>query len=182
MAALVECVPNFSEGRDRRKVDRIAAAIESVADVHVLDLHLDPDHNRSVITFAGSPAGVQEAALLAVGEAAERIDLTQHRGEHPRIGATDVVPFIPLQGVTLSECAALAHRTGKKSGVAFRYQSTFTKRLPCGPIVANSKTFAAEVLRSCGIRSRWIVRASRMSASRACIPPLERLLWGPAKF
>ena len=114
MQTIVECVPNFSEGRDRRAVDEIAAAIESVPDVFVLDLHLDPDHHRSVITFVGSRESVGEAAVRAVGCAAERIDLNRHSGEHPRIGAADVVPFVPVQGVTLEDCVGIAHTAGEE--------------------------------------------------------------------
>jgi glutamate formiminotransferase len=109
---IVECVPNFSEGRDRRTLEQIAAAIESVAGVFVLDLHMDPDHNRSVITFAASKENVGEAAVRAAGAAAERIDMNRHRGEHPRVGATDVVPFVPVRGVTLNDCAQIARVTG----------------------------------------------------------------------
>ena len=114
MPILVECVPNFSEGRDPLKVERIARMIGSVAGVHLLDTHMDPDHNRSVITFVGPPTGVEEAAVRAAGEAMSLIDLNGHCGEHPRIGATDVIPFVPLEGVTLSDCAAIAHRTGEQ--------------------------------------------------------------------
>jgi glutamate formiminotransferase len=120
MPSIVECVPNFSEGRDRSKVERIAGVIESVAGARVLDIHLDPDHNRSVITYAGAPPAVEEAAVLAVGEAASLIDLNQHRGEHPRIGATDVVPFVPLREASLSDCVAMAHRAGAEIWKRFR--------------------------------------------------------------
>ncbi len=114
MSALIECVPNFSEGRDRSVVEKIAAAVETVSGARVLDLHLDPDHNRSVITFAGPPEVVGEAAVRAVGEAAALIDLTTHRGVHPRIGAADVVPFVPLQQTSMEDCIAIAHRTGEQ--------------------------------------------------------------------
>jgi glutamate formiminotransferase len=109
---LVECVANFSEGRDPRVIDTIASVIAAVPGVGVLDRTSDPDHNRSVITFAGRPEAIGEAAVLAVGEAVARIDLTQHTGVHPRIGAADVVPFVPLRGITLVECAWLAHAVG----------------------------------------------------------------------
>ncbi len=109
---IVECVPNFSEGQDRQKVDEIAAAISSVEDVSVLDIHRDADHHRSVITFVGSKEKVGEAAVRAAGRAAALIDMNQHHGEHPRIGAADVIPFIPVAGVTLEDCAALARDTG----------------------------------------------------------------------
>jgi len=111
---LIECVANFSEGRDRARVDRIAAAVASVPGAEVLDIHIDADHHRSVITFAGEPDPVAEAAVAAVGCAAELIDLRAHRGVHPRIGAADVVPFVPVEGVTLEECAAIAHRVGER--------------------------------------------------------------------
>ena len=114
MRTLVECVPNFSEGRDRGKVEQIAAAIETVPGVYLLDVHLDPDHHRSVITFAGSKETVGEAAVRAVGRAADWIDLNQQEGEHPRIGAADVVPFVPMEGVTLEDCVAIAHQAGEE--------------------------------------------------------------------
>ena len=114
MQTIVECVPNFSEGWDHNKVERIAAAIGSVEDVYVLDIHIDADHHRSVITFVGSKEKVGEAAVRAVGRAAALIDLNQHQGEHPRIGAADVVPFTPLEGVTLEDCVVIARETGKE--------------------------------------------------------------------
>lgn len=110
---LVECVPNFSEGRDLSKVDRIAGSIASVPGILLLDRHSDPDHHRSVITFAGRPGAVVEAAVRSAGAAVELIDLTRHSGAHPRIGALDVLPFVPLQEVTLQDCAALAWRAGE---------------------------------------------------------------------
>jgi len=113
---LIECIPNFSEGRRPEIVDAIAAAIAAVPGVHTLDRHSDADHNRSVITFAGPANGVAEAAFGAIAKAAELIDLDQHRGEHPRIGATDVVPFVPLAGATMAECIELARSLGRRVG------------------------------------------------------------------
>jgi glutamate formiminotransferase len=110
---LVECVPNFSEGRKPETVDQIERAIES-AGATVLNHHLDPDHNRSVITFVARPKVVVEAALRAVATATELIDLRAHHGQHPRIGATDVLPFVPVSGVTMDECIALAHEAGRR--------------------------------------------------------------------
>jgi glutamate formiminotransferase/glutamate formiminotransferase/formiminotetrahydrofolate cyclodeaminase len=107
-------VPNFSEGRKTETVERLAAAISSVPTACVLDTHIDPDHNRSVITFVAAPEKIVEAALQAVGLAAELIDMRQHTGVHPRLGATDVLPFIPITGVTLEDCAALAHQAGER--------------------------------------------------------------------
>lgn len=110
---IVECVPNFSAGRDLGIVDAIEQAIASVAEVRVLDRTSDADHDRSVITFAGPPAPVREAAVRGVEIAARLIDLTQQHGVHPRVGAADVVPFVPVAGVTLADCAALAHEAGE---------------------------------------------------------------------
>jgi glutamate formiminotransferase / formiminotetrahydrofolate cyclodeaminase len=112
MKRLIECVPNFSEGRDIAKVDAIVAAMREVPGVHLLDRESDADHNRSVITLAGEPEAVAEAALRGVGKAAELIDLNVHSGAHPRLGATDVLPFIPIEGVTIEDCIALAKKAG----------------------------------------------------------------------
>ena len=111
---LVECVPNFSEGRKSETVERLVQTIEAVDTACVLDTHQDPDHNRSVITFVAAPDKVVEAALRAVGLAAKLIDMRQHSGVHPRLGATDVLPFIPIQGVTMDDCVAIAHEAGER--------------------------------------------------------------------
>jgi len=120
MKRLIESVPNFSEGRNAAKVDAIVASMSGVAGVYVLDRESDADHNRSVVTLAGEPEAVAEAVLLGVGKAMELIDLTTHTGAHPRVGATDVVPFIPIHGVTLEDCAALARRVGKEIWARYR--------------------------------------------------------------
>ncbi len=117
---LVECIPNFSEGRDRAKVDAIAAAIAALPGALVLDLELDADHNRSVITFVAPPETVMEAALAGAAKAVETIDLTVHSGVHPRIGAVDVMPFVPLEGVTLAECVQIAERAAAEMWKRFR--------------------------------------------------------------
>jgi glutamate formiminotransferase len=113
---LVECIPNFSEGRRVEVVDAIAAVIRAVPGVYLLDRSSDPDHNRSVITFVGTPEVVSEAAFAAITCAAELINLDEHQGQHPRIGATDVVPFVPIEGVTLEECVQLARELGQRVG------------------------------------------------------------------
>src|ERR1700726_4735892 len=114
MKRLIECVPNFSEGRDTAKVDAIVASMSKVPGVYVLDREMDADHNRSVVTLAGDPDAVAEAALLGVGKALELIGLTKHSGAHPRIGAADVIPFIPIDGVSIEDCVALARRVGNE--------------------------------------------------------------------
>lgn len=111
---LIECVPNFSEGRDSEKVRAIAGAIAGVKGIFLLGWESDPDHNRSVFTLAGEPELVLESVISGVAKAAELIDLRQHSGVHPRVGAADVVPFVPLEGVTIEECAHLAHRAGEE--------------------------------------------------------------------
>jgi glutamate formiminotransferase / formiminotetrahydrofolate cyclodeaminase len=113
MSTIVECVPNFSEGRDKSKVDAIVAAMK-LDGVYLLDREMDADHNRSVITVAGEREAVQEAAIRGVGKAAELIDLNQHQGAHPRLGAADVVPFIPIDGVSVEDCVAMARHTGEQ--------------------------------------------------------------------
>lgn len=115
MKTIVECVPNFSEGRDPRVIDRIASAIDSVAGVGILHRTMDADHHRAVITFVGDREAIAEGALRAMGRAAELIDLNHHSGAHPRIGATDVVPFVPVSNVTLQECALIAQDVGQEA-------------------------------------------------------------------
>jgi glutamate formiminotransferase len=108
---LVECVPNFSEGTDARRVEAIVAAM-CMEGVRLLDWSMDASHNRSVVTIAGEPAAVVEAAIRGVGKAVDLIDLTRQQGEHPRIGAADVVPFVPISGIKLEQCALLARQAG----------------------------------------------------------------------
>jgi glutamate formiminotransferase/formiminotetrahydrofolate cyclodeaminase len=116
MTTLIECIPNFSEARRPEVIDQIVAAITSVEGARLLDRSSDLDHNRTVLTFAGSPSAVEEAAFRAIQTAAELIDLDAHTGEHPRIGATDVVPFVPLSDATMEECVAIARRLGERVG------------------------------------------------------------------
>lgn len=116
MQKIVECVPNFSNGRDPEVYGRIVDAIRSVAGVQVLDVSADPDHNRTVVTYVGPPDEVVEAGFRGIAAAKELIDLDHHKGEHPRIGATDVFPFIPVRGVTMDDCVMLARQLGKRVG------------------------------------------------------------------
>jgi len=116
---IVECVPNFSEGRDADSVRAIADSVRAVPGVKVLDLTSDPDHNRSVLTFVGDPAACRDGVLALFAAAVPRIDLTRHRGQHPRLGAVDVVPFIPIRGFDTAEAVALAKETA--AAVAERF-------------------------------------------------------------
>src|SRR5215472_8617121 len=118
-STLVECVPNFSEGRNKAVVDSIVEAMK-IPGVYLLDREMDADHNRSVITLLGDRENIAEAVIRGVGKAAELIDLTHHQGAHPRIGATDVVPFIPIDGVTIEDCVAIARQVGEQ--IWKRYQ------------------------------------------------------------
>jgi glutamate formiminotransferase len=114
MTEIVECVPNFSEGRRKEVVDAIANAIASVPGVRLLDTEMDPNHNRSVITFIGDRSAVAEGAFQGAKAAVARIDMNTHRGEHPRVGALDVLPFVPILGVTMEDCVVLARSVGKR--------------------------------------------------------------------
>ncbi|MGB9804257.1 MAG: glutamate formiminotransferase, partial [Desulfofundulus sp.] len=116
MKKLVECVPNFSEGRRPEVVEQILEAIRGVDGIRLLDSSSDASHNRTVVTFIGEPGQVKKAAFRAAARAAELINMHEHRGEHPRIGATDVIPFIPLTGVTMEECVKLARELGREIG------------------------------------------------------------------
>ncbi len=119
MSTLVECVPNFSEGRDARKVDAIIEAMK-MDGVYLLDREMDSDHNRCVITLIGEREAIAEAAIRGAGKAAELIDLNRHQGAHPRLGAADVVPFIPIEGVTLEDCVAIARHVGEEIWKRYR--------------------------------------------------------------
>ncbi len=116
---IVECVPNFSEGRDLEKIDRIVAPFRAKAGVKLLDYSNDEDHNRLVVTVVGEPEALYQAVLEAIGVAVAEIDLNLHHGQHPRMGAVDVVPFIPIKNVTMEECVALSKQLGEQ--VAERY-------------------------------------------------------------
>ncbi len=130
--SLIECVPNFSEGRDLARIDALELAISAVPGTLVLHRTNDPDHNRSVITFAGSRQAATEAAVRATAKAAELIDLNRHRGAHPRLGALDVLPFVPIGEATLQDCVAIARHTGnriwKELGIpVYFYQAAATR-------------------------------------------------------
>jgi glutamate formiminotransferase len=133
MNPLIECVPNFSEGRDLRVMDAIVEAMSGIPGAWILDRSTDPDHNRSVVTLAGEPAAVALAAIRGVGKAAELIDMTCQTGAHPRIGATDVLPFIPLRGISMEECVELAHEVGRKIWSKYRVPVYFYERAATRP-------------------------------------------------
>jgi glutamate formiminotransferase/formiminotetrahydrofolate cyclodeaminase len=132
MPQIVECVPNFSEGRRREVVDALVEVVASVPGATLLDSEMDADHNRSVLTFAGEPEPVMEAAFRLVARAAELIDLNSHKGQHPRMGATDVLPFVPVEGLVLEDCAEMARRVGRRIGdelsiPVFLYEAAATR-------------------------------------------------------
>jgi len=114
MAKIVECVPNFSEGRDVEAIKKIVDSIEQVAGAKLLDYSYDQSHNRSVVTFIGEPGAVSEAAFQSARKAAELIDMAQHSGEHPRMGAVDVIPFVPVSNITMEECIEMAEKLGRR--------------------------------------------------------------------
>ena len=115
MKQIIECVPNFSEGRDPGRIEAVAQAVRRVPGAAVLDLSSDRDHNRSVLTFVGDAQAVREGALALIAEAVARIDLTRHSGEHPRLGAVDVIPFIPIRGATAADCVEIARAVGREA-------------------------------------------------------------------
>lgn len=116
MKQIVECVPNFSEGRRQGVIDRIVAAMEGSPGTQLLDVQSDPDHNRTVVTVIGAPQAMVETIFQGVATAAELIDMDHHRGGHPRMGASDVIPFVPVRGVTMEDCVKLAHQLGQRMG------------------------------------------------------------------
>jgi len=129
---LIECVPNFSEGRRREVCDEIVAAIQAVPGVRFLDLEMDRDHNRSVVTFVGGPQAVAEAAVAAARKAVERIDLTRHEGQHPRMGAVDVIPFVPIRDASMEDAVRIAREVGARVGSELKvpvylYESAATR-------------------------------------------------------
>jgi glutamate formiminotransferase len=130
---LVECVPNFSEARKPEVIELIAQAIRAVHGATVLNRHIDSDHNRSVITFVARPEAIVEAAVRAVAKATELIDLRKHGGEHPRIGSTDVLPFVPVSGVAIEDCIALAHEAGERIWREFSIPVYFYERAALRP-------------------------------------------------
>src|ERR1700682_3536574 len=180
MNRVIECVPNFSEGRDPAKVDALVAVMSAVPGVYVLDREMDPDHNRSVITLAGEPEAVAEAALRGVGKALELIDLTTHTGAHPRMGATDVIPFVPWKVLPLKTASLLRARPGGKSGSATTSQFFSTKPQQPGPTAPISKLFAKGNSRVCAKRSGKILVACPISASLRCIHRPARSRWARA--
>lgn len=130
--ALIECVPNFSEGRRPETIEAIVASMRAIQGISVLDVRSDPDHNRTVVTMVGEPSDVTEAAFAAIKKAAELIDMDLQKGEHPRIGATDVVPFVPISGITLEECIPfarnLAERVSRELGIpTYLYEAAATR-------------------------------------------------------
>jgi len=132
MKQIVECVPNFSEGRRSEVIDAIVEAMLAAPDVYLLGREMDSDHNRAVVTIAGAPESIAEAAFRGVAAAARLIDLTRHRGEHPRIGAADVVPFVPISGVTLDDCVRIARTVGERIAAelsipVFLYEAAATR-------------------------------------------------------
>ena len=161
---IVECVPNFSEGRDQTTVRALGDAVESVPGVWLLDQTMDRDHHRSVLSFAGEPDAVVEAAFRAIRVATDLIDLRKHKGVHPRVGATDVVPFVPLRGATMQDCIHLAKRLGQRVGTELEI-----------PVFLYEQ--AATALRSCPARIGPSRRASRAGLPDGLRSGLDTGFW-----
>jgi glutamate formiminotransferase len=158
MSTLVECVPNFSEGCDKAKVDAIVAAMK-MDGVYLLDREMDADHNRSVITLVGEREPIQEAAIRGVGKAAELIDLNVHKGAHPRMGATDVVPFIPIDGVTIEDCVTMARHVGEEIWNRFQIPVYFYEAAAATPERQNLENIRRGQFE--GIRAEIATNAAR---------------------
>ncbi len=120
MPAMIECVPNFSEGRRKEVINKIVSSIRSVPGIKILDVESDPDHNRSVVTFVGTEENIGEAAFQGAKTAVQLIDLNKHTGQHPRMGALDVLPFIPLGGATMQDCIEIANKVGERLALELR--------------------------------------------------------------
>ena len=182
MPALVECVPNFSEGRDKAKVDAILEAMK-MDGVYLLDREMDADHNRCVITLVGDPVNVAEAAIRGVGKAAELIDLTKHTGAHPRLGAADVIPFIPIEGVTLEDCVAIARRVGEEIWKRYKVPVYLYEAAAQKPERQNLEEHSARTVRRHSRRHKnQPATASPISARQRCIRRRERPLSARANF
>jgi glutamate formiminotransferase / formiminotetrahydrofolate cyclodeaminase len=151
MPPVMECVPNFSEGRNQETINAILDSIQSISSVQLLHHTSDTDHNRTVVTFAGEPMAVMEAAFAAIKTASELIDMEQHQGVHPRLGATDVVPFVPLRDMTLEQCADFARQLGRRVGIeldlpVYLYEAAATR--PERLNLANIRRGQYEILKS----------------------------------
>ncbi len=179
---ILECVPNFSEGVHPDIVRQIVAAMQ-VEGVRLLDFSLDPDHNRSVVTIAGAPAAVVESAIAGAGKAAELIDLTRQTGVHPRIGAADVIPFVPVAGISIAEAAVLARQAGmqiwRRFGVPVYFYGASALR-PDRVQLEDVRRGQFEGLREAALKRRHA--AARMWAGRSCMRPPARVSWERAAF
>lgn len=174
MNTLIECVPNFSEGRRTEVVEALIQIIQSVEGATILDKEMDADHNRSVITFIAPKEVVAEAALRAVGKAAELIDLTRHQGAHPRIGATDVLPFIPIEGVTIEECVAISRQVGEALWQRYKIPVYYYEMAATRPDRVNLENIRKGQFEGLREEVKRIPIAGPMSERRPCIPPPAR--------
>ena len=178
MTRLVECVPNFSEGRDPEVLSALSAAVSGTEGAVLLDRSMDPDHNRCVLTFAGEPDAVAEAAVRAIRVARDRINLVRHTGVHPRLGAADVVPFIPLRGMMLAECAALASRDRRARLVGVGHSRLSIRSSGAASGAGAARECAAGRVRTPARSGRQrIRRASPTSEARHCTRLPVRPSW-----
>ena len=174
MQTIIECVPNFSEGRDVRKVETIIRALLDGPDVYLLDKEMDADHNRCVITLVGTRQSVGEAALRGIGKAAELIDLNQQQGAHPRLGATDVVPFIPISGVTLEECVRIAEWVAEEAWRRFKIPTYLYEAAARKPERKNLENIRRGQFEGCARRCARTLSGIPISARRLFIRQQEQ--------
>lgn len=173
MSKLVECVPNFSEGRDLELIQKIIAPFIITEGVKLLDYSSDKDHNRLVVTIMGVPERVKEAIVMATGVAVEAIDMRQHRGAHPRMGAVDVVPFIPIRNYTMEEAVALAADTAKEMAQKYMLPVFLYEKAATTTNRENLANIRKGEFEGLGEKCRWR-NGSQTSAPTRCIPLRER--------
>jgi glutamate formiminotransferase len=162
---VIECVPNISEGRRADVVNTIAQGLGTVPGMRVLDVQSDPAHNRSVLTLAGEPSSLRTAVLTLFEQAVSTIDLRQHQGEHPRLGAVDVVPFVPIEGVTMEECVSLAHEVGQEVAARFAVPVYLYEEAASTPARRNLEDIRRGEFEDLRSRTR---PPGRRSSARAC--------------
>ena len=176
----MECVPNFSEGRDLQKIDEIISPFRAKAGVKLLDYSNDEDHNRLVVTVVGEPEPLRDAVLEAIGVAVELIDLNHHQGQHPRMGAVDVVPFIPIRNVTMEEAVALSKEVGKEVAKRYNLPVFLYEKSASAPHRENLAAVRKRGVRRYGREDKATGMASRLRTGRNVIPPQAQWLSVPA--
>ena len=181
MRTIVECVPNFSEGQDAEKIEAIVGALLAGPDVYLLGREMDADHNRSVVTIAGEPSAVIEAAVRGVGKAVELIDLTRQQGVHPRIGAADVIPFVPVSGIKLEQCVLLARQTGleiwRRFGVPIYFYEAAASRPDRVNLEDRAHGHHGSQPLTLAEAAAWLRESHERRRCKLCVPDIQEPGW-----